>query len=151
MLVRILTVSAVLGAASAQCTLPAELPAATQFADGNPAECVLGACAHRFQTPPPSLTFGHRACSPPTGRSRALALCSGGVLDGAGQGPCAIECVAGQAQGADGGYAYVCTGEDMPDPTPECTRARSSAFAFALRSASAAAQRRRYVTVTRAP
>ena len=30
-------------AASAQCTLPAELPAATQFAGGNPAGCVLGA------------------------------------------------------------------------------------------------------------
>ena len=40
-------------AASAQCTLPAELPAATQFADGNPADCVLGAYVwprHRFQS-----------------------------------------------------------------------------------------------------
>ena len=34
-----------LALARAQCTLPADLPAGTQFAAGNPAECVLGAPA----------------------------------------------------------------------------------------------------------
>jgi hypothetical protein len=155
MLVCILTISTVMvGAASAQCTLPAELPAATQFADGNPGgragECVLG--AYVWPPVPASLIFGHRACSPPTGRSWTLALCSGGVLDGAGQGPCTIECVAGQAQSADGVYAYVCTGQDMPDPTPECTRARSSALDHRHRHpAPAPRQQRRRMTVTCAP
>lgn len=63
------------GAASAQCTLPAELPAATQFADGNPGgragECVLGAYVWPpVPDPRPSLIFGHRACSPPGAHGR---------------------------------------------------------------------------------
>ena len=46
--------AALLATVSAQCTLPADLPADTAFAAGNPAECVLGAralpsapCSHR--------------------------------------------------------------------------------------------------------
>ena len=91
-LVRALSAALLLGLGSAQCTLPAALPADTAFAAGNPAECELA-----------------------------------GELDGAGQGPCVIECVAGNAQGA-GGYEYVCTGADMPDPTPDCTPCPENTF-----------------------
>eukprot|EP01043_Picozoa_sp_COSAG02_P074985 COSAG02_NODE_15253_length_1189_cov_2.739450_1_plen_117_part_00 len=39
---RMMAVAGLVGSAAAQCTLPAALPADTQFAAGNPEECVLG-------------------------------------------------------------------------------------------------------------
>ena len=39
---RMMAVAGLVGSAAAQCTLPAALPEDTQFAAGNPAECVLG-------------------------------------------------------------------------------------------------------------
>ena len=41
----VVVVGHALALARAQCTLPADLPEDTQFAAGNPAECVLGAAA----------------------------------------------------------------------------------------------------------
>ena len=39
---RMMAVAGLVGSAAAQCTLPEALPADTQFAAGNPEECVLG-------------------------------------------------------------------------------------------------------------
>ncbi len=39
---RFMAVFGLVGGAAAQCTLPEALPEATQFAAGNPEECVLG-------------------------------------------------------------------------------------------------------------
>ena len=46
MAARLVAVFGLVGGAAAQCTLPEALPADTQFAAGNPAECELGERTH---------------------------------------------------------------------------------------------------------
>ena len=69
------------------------------------------------------------------GTQRVVALdcpCgTGGTLDGADEGPCEIECVAGQSQDPAGTYEYSCTGADLTEPAPQC-EGKSTAIARQL-------------------
>jgi hypothetical protein len=119
MLTCILAVCAVLRTCAALCDLPADLPADTQWADGNYEGCVLTGERHSKDAE------GRSSCTSIVARtlnvaSTPLLLLVGTIEDGD---RCTIQCVAGQAQDAGGTYVYTCAGTELITPTPTCTGA----------------------------
>ena len=134
----ILAVCAVLyiGTCAALCDLPADLPADTQWADGNYEGCILTGERHSKDAEGRSSCTSIVAPTLNVASTPLLLDLVGTIEDGD---RCTIQCVAGQAQDAGGTYVYICTGTELITPTPTCTGAQqhfacphTTAFACAV-------------------